>query len=79
MENGTRSSGDRLGEGNGDAIALDLHEIHIVPGAGCGNHYCGKARVHEASGAPASAPAHLHLHQHLHLHMVRIHIHNQTT
>ena len=55
MENGT-SSGDRLGEGNGAAIALDLDETHIVPGAGCGNQYCGKARVHEASGAPASAP-----------------------
>ena len=57
MENGT-SSGDRLGEGNGAAIALDLDETHIVPGAGCGNQYCGKARVHEASAASsASTPA----------------------
>ena len=36
MENGT-SSGDRLGEGNSSAIALDFNETHIVTGAGCGN------------------------------------------
>ena len=53
-----RSYGDGLGEGNGaTAIALDFDKNHIVPGAGCKNHYCGKARVHEASGAPAPTPA----------------------
>ena len=36
MENGT-NSGDRLGEGNSSAIALDFNETHIVTGAGCGN------------------------------------------
>ena len=46
------SSGDRLGEGNG-AIALDFDGTHVVTGAGRGNYYCGKARVYEASAAPA--------------------------
>ena len=55
MEN-VKSYGDGPGEGNGAAIALDFDKTHIVPGAGCKNHYCGKARAHEASGAPTSAP-----------------------
>ena len=56
MENVT-SYGDGLGEGNGAAFALDFDKNNIVPGAGCKNHYSGKARAHEASGAPAPTPA----------------------
>ena len=62
MENGT-SSGDRLGEGNGDANALDLNETHIVPGAGDVGITTAGTRLECTRFLE-----HPHLHPHLHLH-----------